>query len=205
MAQTLKDEVKERIQNSALSNFAEHGFRKTTMSEIADQAKISVGNIYRYYTNKEDLFYSLITPGFVTKFKKVLVSMIQDVRTALFTKGDKKKTMKLANKNVIDFVFKHRLQIVILLERSHGTIYETVLEDMLDMVIKDLDGYLKESTPGGKTLSTAEKKFLVKIIYRNYVHAVVRILNQYESKRQIEKGYTQYMDYHLFGMQFFWS
>jgi AcrR family transcriptional regulator len=40
--------------------FAEHGYVAATMSQVADQAGMSMGALYRYFRNKDDLFESVI-------------------------------------------------------------------------------------------------------------------------------------------------
>lgn len=60
MAQVLKDEVKEKIQNSAVDVFTRKGYKKASIKEIAINANVSVGNVYRYYKNKDELYESVI-------------------------------------------------------------------------------------------------------------------------------------------------
>jgi AcrR family transcriptional regulator len=40
--------------------FARHGYVDARMSDVADQAEISMGGLYRYFANKEDLFAQVI-------------------------------------------------------------------------------------------------------------------------------------------------
>ena len=40
---------------AAKRRFAHYGYGKTTMAEIADDCQMSVGNLYRFYKNKEDI------------------------------------------------------------------------------------------------------------------------------------------------------
>lgn len=60
MAQVLKDEVKAKIKESAVDVFTEKGFKKASIKEIAKHADVSVGNVYRYYSDKEGLYKSVI-------------------------------------------------------------------------------------------------------------------------------------------------
>jgi len=61
MAQFLKDEVKGRIIASALLVFKEKGYKQASIKEIAGDADVSVGNVYRYFANKEELFEAVIS------------------------------------------------------------------------------------------------------------------------------------------------
>ena len=58
--QVLKDEIKNRILEAALNEFHEMGYQNASMRKIARNAHIAIGNIYHYYTNKEELFSALV-------------------------------------------------------------------------------------------------------------------------------------------------
>jgi AcrR family transcriptional regulator len=58
--QVLKEEVRQRIIKSAKREFKKSGFEKASMRSIASSANMTVGNLYRYYKNKEDLFSAII-------------------------------------------------------------------------------------------------------------------------------------------------
>lgn len=54
------DESRQSILASAGEVFAEHGYAKTTIREIAKRAGISIGGIYIYFRNKEELYTGLM-------------------------------------------------------------------------------------------------------------------------------------------------
>lgn len=60
--QVLKECIRERIEMSAIKLFREFGFEKVSMRRIAKESHMTVGNIYRYYKNKDHLFESLVLP-----------------------------------------------------------------------------------------------------------------------------------------------
>lgn len=60
--QVPKPHVRQRIIDAAVEEFLVVGFRKASMRNIARQAKITVGNIYAYFSGKDDLFETIITP-----------------------------------------------------------------------------------------------------------------------------------------------
>lgn len=62
---------KDKIIKTAIAVFAEKGFRKTTMSELAKSAGISEATLYKHYNNKEKILFS------------VPVSMLQDFLATL--------------------------------------------------------------------------------------------------------------------------
>ncbi len=50
-----KEAVREQILEAAEQRFAQYGWQKTTMAEIAGDCRMSAANLYRYFRNKEDL------------------------------------------------------------------------------------------------------------------------------------------------------
>ncbi len=51
---------KDKIINAALTLFAEHGFHKTSISQIAKEAGVSKGLTYNYYKSKDELLFAII-------------------------------------------------------------------------------------------------------------------------------------------------
>ena len=46
----------------ARQQFERNGYSKTSMREIAVLAGVGVGNIYNYFTNKDELFREVVRP-----------------------------------------------------------------------------------------------------------------------------------------------
>lgn len=58
--QIQKDEVRERIVLSARDEFLEKGMDKSSMRTIAAKSRMTVGNLYRYFKNKDDLMIAIV-------------------------------------------------------------------------------------------------------------------------------------------------
>ena len=50
-----------KILESAGAVFAQRGFYKATISQIATKAGVADGTLYLYFKNKEDILYQFIT------------------------------------------------------------------------------------------------------------------------------------------------
>jgi len=59
-----KEEMRDMILKTANKLFAEHGFEKVSMRNIADAIEYSPTTIYLYFKDKNELFYSLHLEGF---------------------------------------------------------------------------------------------------------------------------------------------
>src|SRR6185503_20332668 len=54
-----KAELKEKIIQSAIASFAQTGYDRTKMEDIAKRLGLSKGTIYLYFKSKEDLFLGI--------------------------------------------------------------------------------------------------------------------------------------------------
>lgn len=54
-----KSEVRERIIRAAMESFAQTGYDKTKMEDIAKKLDLSKGTLYLYFKSKEDLFFGI--------------------------------------------------------------------------------------------------------------------------------------------------
>jgi len=58
--QVLKPEIREDILAAARELFFDLGFQGATMRLVADRVGMSVGNLYKYFKNKEEMFESVV-------------------------------------------------------------------------------------------------------------------------------------------------
>ncbi|PRX25128.1 TetR family transcriptional regulator [Orenia metallireducens] len=54
---------KDSIINAALKLFSNNGYHKTTVSQIAKEAKVAKGTVYWYFDSKKQLFQAIILTG----------------------------------------------------------------------------------------------------------------------------------------------
>ncbi|MEG0076339.1 TetR/AcrR family transcriptional regulator [Anaerorhabdus sp.] len=63
MAQVLKEEVRNSILKAADAEIMANGIQSIQMRRIAEGAKMTVGNLYRYYRDKEALIQAIVEPA----------------------------------------------------------------------------------------------------------------------------------------------
>ncbi len=59
----LRKRSRDKIMDNALRLFAQRGYHRTTVEQIARQAGVSKGLLYNYFTSKEELLESIIRAG----------------------------------------------------------------------------------------------------------------------------------------------
>ncbi len=67
----LAEEKKQLIMRTALEEFGKHSFSQASLNHISKTAGLSVGALYYYFENKEDLFSSAIQHAFEKVFSSV--------------------------------------------------------------------------------------------------------------------------------------
>ncbi len=80
-----------QIEEAALRVFTRQGYHGTSVREIAEAAGVSLGNLYNYYANKEELFVRL-----VKRYEARMASLQRKVLTPLVEDVDKAGLRKLA-------------------------------------------------------------------------------------------------------------
>lgn len=85
--QKISEEKRQRILDAAIIEFSEHGFDSANINNIARKANISVGSLYKYFDNKEDLFLTVVHVG-VETLKSVLAKIMES-RDTLETRIEK--------------------------------------------------------------------------------------------------------------------
>lgn len=117
--QVLKEEVRQRILKSARRQFRKHGFEKSSMRSIASTANMTVGNLYRYYKNKEKLYEAII---------QELLAEIEILRENLA--GEPEERLNYLLEKFKEFQKNYRLEWLMLFEGSMGTKYAKVADNL---------------------------------------------------------------------------
>lgn len=89
---------KKKVLLAGLKLFSKHGFHATTTAQIAREADVSEGTIYKYFKSKDDLLASLLSP------------MLQEIKANFFVHLDDYHELT----SLISFVVEDRIQFLLL-------------------------------------------------------------------------------------------
>ncbi|MEG1711328.1 MAG: TetR/AcrR family transcriptional regulator [Clostridia bacterium] len=161
--QYLKDVVRTRILTAAVAEFKENGFSNASIRNIAEVATISLGNIYRYYENKEDLYLTIISP--LTKMVK------QESISSLL---NEKITLTNAMDTIVDYLLSHADEYAIL-RVSETVDYNHFFTRLSELMSKKIEQVFvaKDAENFGKIVNP---KFCL-IIATGYLNAILSIIN----------------------------
>lgn len=182
MAQFLKDEVKDKIKQSAVDVFTENGFQQASIKAIAQHAEVSVGNVYRYYASKEALYDAVIKS--VDDGILEILMMVED--------GASYKSMM--NPQVELLVVNEPMVLFMRLYKRERKVFEMLLkngqdhhyEETVVRIINVLKGYFQRfwgSTDTSVGLSEAEISGLT----NGLVFGVCDMLNQMEEEESMDE------------------
>lgn len=203
MPQILKDSIKERIDRSALRLFSRSGFADATIARIAREAGISTGNVYNYYKNKERLFYALVPKSFVEQFLQLLRSKYKATDGRSLDNIMSYGPMVLRDRQMRNLLVENRERIIILLDKSEGTRYESFRGDLVKFMVQNVREYATSMEGRGRVAMDGMKYRLLSVIYDNLLQAFVEILKEYETEAEIGESYECLLSYHYGGVSRF--
>lgn len=195
--QVLKEEIRNRIKQAALELFAGTGYLGTTVSDIADRAGISVGNVYKYYKNKQDLFDSLVQPVY-DKVVHCVKSRTQQKVDSSITDIAKDSRILGLTEELLQLFIQHRLEALILLSNTEGTGYENLKEHFVAMLEENMLDYITQSK--GKNYLSEHQTFFLHIIYENIANFVLAIARKYSEEEDIRQAVKELFTYHFYGL-----
>lgn len=198
MAQILKESVREQILNAAERLFARLSYKQATMGMIAKEAGMATGNIYKYFPNKDALFYSIVTPEFV----KELGSLTSDRVYALNQPEKLSELNSITDQEagkLLQFWIENRLKVIILLSGSQGSDYEGFCEGYVQSMFEQSITLIPELQP-----QLEDNKFFL-FTFRNQLldtaNGVVSILKKFENGDEITEAFSSSWAYHHAGIQ----
>lgn len=131
--QYLKEEIKAEIIKAGLKEFETKGFEKASMQKISHNAGVAVGNIYRYFKNKEQLFNEIMDPvhSLITAlvFNQFLIIPV--------TEKIQFNPITIVN-SIMEVYLSHSVELMIMMYKSDGTNYSNTKEELIKLVHKRL-------------------------------------------------------------------
>jgi AcrR family transcriptional regulator len=186
--QVLKEEIKEKIHNSAVKEFLEKGYLGASMRGIASEADISAGNLYRYYENKQCLFDAVVGVAY----------------RAIKKEEEKEPNFDLMNVNIMehmDLIVELVLEaekgtrdaLYIILEKSKGSKYENIKSDLTQRVEENILGnFFKD---GSFQTGRINRSVFIKALATSAVEGTCTIIRESEDDKAFIENMIQYMDF----------
>ena len=147
----ISNEKKQRILDAAIMEFSERGFNSANINKIAQEAGISVGSLYKYFDNKEDLFLTIIHFG-VETLKKVLQEIMEsdeDLESRI------KRIIKAIQYHSRNNVHLTKLYNEMATE-SHSNLVWKIVSDMENATVGLYTSFIKDAQAAGEIRSDVD-------------------------------------------------
>lgn len=155
--------VRIRLLEAAKKEFLEKGYGKASLRKICTDAGVTTGALYFLFQNKEDLFEQVIE-GTVIQFQQMTQDMVEKELADPSYGVDNEKQL-------LEFAWKNREVLIILLEGSQGTGYENFAEEMTNGLE---DNFYKFFCQYGAARADRELiRILVKMKMQGYVELIM--------------------------------
>ncbi|GFZ29711.1 TetR family transcriptional regulator [Clostridium zeae] len=174
-----KDEIRKSIIDEAIKEFNTKGYKAASIRSIAKNSGTSVGNIYKYFASKEELYESLIgavyhkVMEYINQFKKVeLNDKAEDIFYNLL-----EKIMEIFDDN--------RVELSILLNKSEGSKYENCKVTFVDFITR----VVTEVMEYGLKIQNKKLKdnFIIYLLSYSLVESISIILKEKSDEVEVRK------------------
>lgn len=191
MAQVLKDEVRNKILQAANVEIIQHGIDGLQMRKIAEGADVTVGNLYRYYADKESLIHAIIDPALVEI--NDLLQLISDRQLSLLETTSEinfetiYENLEVCSKGLVDIFHRHTSAMLLLSS-------EAELSHLSDWFKSILFNILKMNEPD---LSSTDLEFLSSLVAISIIKGIqesfkISLQNQ-EASLNLDKVILKYL------------
>ncbi|MCD4677429.1 MAG: TetR family transcriptional regulator [Desulfobacula sp.] len=165
-----KSEKYDKILNSAGAVFAEYGFYKATISQIASQAGVADGTLYLYFKNKDDILYQFISFKTNAVFKEM---------HAAVNKGQnaEEKLRHLIRCHLTQFQNDKNMAIIFQSEVRYLRDIESQIKDISKMYLDLLSDIIEQ----GQIEGTMRQDLFVGLVKRFILGAVEGVISTWVS------------------------
>ena len=194
--QILKKEIRDRIETAARESFLEKGFSNASMRTIAKKAQISTSNLYNYFKNKEELFYSITDPTI-----RKITALVQH-----FIKIEKKigkeqffsQITQLMTKPIGEVIKNRRIEFQLIMDQSQGTRYENFKNTLVNAIEEHFSEHIQSNLDSKD--QELRDPFVFHIIATNLLEGLLELSRHYKNDEWIDSNINALMNYHIHGI-----
>ncbi|HOB64069.1 MAG TPA: helix-turn-helix domain-containing protein [Clostridia bacterium] len=166
-----KEEIKKRILEVAFAEFEKEGYYKANVLRIATRAKVPIGNLYRYFSNKSALFEALV--GEAAEAIPHFVKSMYEQNAQGIDSDEKSEEISAGMLNIFR---RYGREFILLLDRSQGSKYAEFAESLR----KEICGIWKTAFGRG-----GEDDFMIETLAEGFISGSLKILR---SAGEAERG-----------------
>ena len=147
-----------KIQQAAIDEFLEKGFRGASLRQIVKHAGVTTGAFYGYFSSKEALFASIVEPH----AQAIMANFMEaQLRFADLPKNEQPSHMGIESSScidwMVDYICEHRDPIKLLLSKAEGTSYGNFVHNIVEVEVEYTLKYMDVLRELGYTVPRLDK------------------------------------------------
>ena len=180
----------EKIQQIAIAEFLDKGFRGASLRQIVRNAGVTTGAFYGYFSCKEALFASIVEPH-----AKALMNKFVDAQLSFSALPSSEKPQHVGVESgeyidwMVDYVYEHKDPVKILFSCAEGTSYDNFIHNMVEIEEEATLSYLDILRQMGKDIPTLDKSLchiIASTMFDSIFEIVIHDIPYDEAKRNIK-------------------
>jgi AcrR family transcriptional regulator len=192
--------MRDAFVTAAARAFAELGFAATSMADVAARADSSVGNLYKYFSSKQQLFDAAVPAELVqeltrrTRERVRALGTVKDVREL----HEGARYHALAGE-LLDYCLANREAVVVVLLRAEGTPFSSFSDQFVRQLCDWALDYARVAYPGLKP--SRAFSFVLERAYRGFVANVAQALQAFPDEAEARRVIALLTSQHQGGLK----
>lgn len=154
--------TRELLLKAGKEEFLENGFEKASLRRICRKAEVTTGAVYFFFENKEDLFHQIVA-GTLEQMRSMGRELSEQELNESRSSSD-------SDKKLMEFLWKNRGEVLLLLEKSAGTRYEGVRDEIFSKIESYFSRFFEKYGNMGKD------KNLIRIVVEMRLQGYMKLL-----------------------------
>lgn len=180
----------EKIQQIAIAEFLDKGFRGASLRQIVRNAGVTTGAFYGYFSCKEALFASIVEPH-----AKALMNRFVDAQLSFSALPSSEKPQHVGVESgeyidwMVEYVYEHKDPVKLLFSCAEGTSYDNFIHHMVEIEEEATLNYLDELRQMGKDIPALDKSLchiIASTMFDSIFEIVIHDIPYDEAKRNIK-------------------
>ena len=180
----------EKIQQIAIAEFLDKGFRGASLRQIVRNAGVTTGAFYGYFSCKEALFASIVEPH-----AKALMNKFVDAQLSFSVLPSSEKPQHVGVESgeyidwMVEYVYEHKDPVKLLFSCAEGTSYDNFIHNMVEIEEEATLNYLDILRQMGKDIPTMDKSLchiIASTMFDSIFEIVIHDIPYDEAKRNIK-------------------
>jgi AcrR family transcriptional regulator len=150
------------------------------MRTIASNAGIAIGNVYRYFKNKDELFNTIVEPAY-SRFTSMVFDLYQNhdpIPEIHFLAED-------ITDKIMEFYEKYGTELLILIDKSKGSKYENIKEELIRLINHRIKS---ELTPVFKDKGIVlQDDYILYVVATTFIEGIFMIIRKYNDHTKIKE------------------